>query len=177
MSTVPPAGKRGRPFKPTESVPMVNIGQASIDELPNLIADLRTISQVAALPAVKQRQLGVLILEALAGYRSASGVRGVWHPVVDVNGDVAGQAQMASSGRPPKLESAPFLEDCVAAWEAVTGERVEVWFSDATGMPSVTMEIADAALAGRGGWVGVSGLKKRARKASQVRRKKAGSQA
>ena len=151
---------------------MVNIGQASMDELPNLIADLRTISQVAALPVEKQRQLGLLILEALAGYRSASGVRGIWHPVLDANGDVAGQAHMASSGRPSKLESAPFLEDCVAAWEAVTGERVEVWYSDATGMPSVTMEIADAALAGRGSWVGVSGFKKRARKASEVRRKR-----
>ncbi len=156
---------------------MFRTGASSLDELPDLLDDLLTVPAVAALPEDMQRRLVVLVLEALAGYRCARAVRGIWHPVTDVDGTVAGLAQDMPRGRPPKLEVAPFVEDCVAAWAEVTGERVEVWFDDANESPSVTMQIASAALGGRGDAVSESGLKKWARKASEVRRKNAGSQA
>lgn len=152
---------------------MVSMGGASMDEFQDLLDDLRTVAQVKRLSDAKQRQLTVLILEALASYRAIGGVRGVWHPVVASNGHVAGQANVAPRGRPPKFENPPFLEDCVAAWEAVTDQRVEVWYSDATDSASVTLEIADAALGGRGAHVSMSGFKKRARTASAIRRRKA----
>ncbi len=152
---------------------MVSVGGASMDEFQDLLDDLRTVEAVASLPEVKQRQLTMLILEALASYRANRLVRGVWHPVVASKGVVAGQANLAPRGRPTKSENPHFLEDCVAAWEAVTGQRVLLWYNDANDSASVTLEIADAALGGRGAHVGVSGFKKWARTASAVRRKSA----
>lgn len=158
---------------------MVRLGASSSDELPDLLDDLLTVPAVAALPVLPvdmQCRLAQLVLQAIAGYRSARAVQGVWHPVTDADGSIAGQIQVMRRGRPPKLEVAPFVEDCVAAWAEVTGDRVEVWFDDANESGSVTMQIASAALGGRGDHVGVSGLKKWARKASEVRRRKSASQ-
>jgi hypothetical protein len=146
-----------------------------LDELPDLLDDLQTIPEVAALEADKQRELALLLLNALGNYRmgeTLKGTRPYPHVVMDHEDNILEyRLPPAPRGPIPQPHKAHFTNDCVDAWRQVTGETVRVWYNDARDERSVTMKIADAALSGRGGWAGVSGLKKRARRARDARNK------
>ncbi len=152
---------RGRPRKQQAAQPdyVTGLGSASLEELPDLLQDIQTIPEVAALAVDKQRELALLLLNALGHYRAGEDLKGRW-PF---------PWKRRPRGRTPQHHQAHFNNDCVDAWEQVTGEKAQVWHCDARDEPSITMKIADAVLSGRGGWVGVSGFKKRARRARDAR--------
>jgi hypothetical protein len=154
---------------------VIGWGSASLDELSDLLQDIQTIPEVAALAVDKQRELALLLLNALGHYRAGEDLKGTRpYPHVDIDheGNILGyRLPPVSRGPIPQPHKDHFINDCVDAWRRVTGETVQVWYSDARDEPSVTMKIADAALSGTDGWAGVSGLKKRARRARDARNK------
>ena len=131
-----------------------------MEELQDLLQDIQTIPEVAALAGNKQRELALLLLNALGHYRAGEDLKGRW-PF---------PWKRRPRGRTPQHHQAHFNDDCVKAWKQVTGDTVQVWYNEARDERSITMRIADAVLGGRGGWVGVSGLKKRARRACNARK-------
>ena len=127
-------------------------------ELASLSKKLRTVAEVACLPAPQQIELARLVAEAL-------------------NHSRAGQAKPLSvglptrRGRPPTPHRAHFINDIVKAWFNVTGVCVKVWHDDCRNESSVTLRIALATAVSARDLVSVSGFKKRARRASEVQKK------